>query len=600
MKGINFAFSVDNKNSATPNGGNTEGADVNNGLKNRNGVDASSGSTKYNEKSTMNYLNDINLLISEHGGKNENIVMRVNKDAVKVRDINEYDVTLQMSESATDLASKATSSILYDNNTKDDSYSFAEPYLDNTTRDDSYEPFQYEDDSFSMESSIPVTGSFQLRALLFKNFITKYRQLFLTLMEIFSPMLFMLLLIIIFRLLGSQSADSSQYSSVDLKFPSPITDMLFDHFAGNVSSDTDGKGGNKFEMFTKGRKKINEQLAFLDGPLVIPTFDQFAQISNISSMILNSSDYNTILESTDLFRLWGNIVNLGTIHITPKANPMTQLFIDYLNQTFPDVSNVIDIKTHTNERIALSYINRHPEERAWALIDIDSGWKDLNIEMVNEIELGSSKNQQKDGVSEVKLGNNLRRRAIEMSFADNFDLLSDTDEKDDLKFTIRMNYTTLPNTAQIVKWFSLGLDRSYQRYYLSGFLTLQRTLNEFAFHVESQKNGNCNSSLPKSERVWSMPMPTESYERNIFYQAAGIVLSLTIATAYLYPTSRLMKLMVEEKESKIKQTMQILGVKQWAYWLSWVITSYVIFTLIAVLVTFLLTSNIFKYSSTSF
>ena len=52
-------------------------------------------------------------------------------------------------------------------------------------------------------------------------------------------------------------------------------------------------------------------------------------------------------------------------------------------------------------------------------------------------------------------------------------------EEDDNAFQIRLNYTTLTNVNRITNWESIGLSRRYQRYYLSGYMTLQRTVNEF-------------------------------------------------------------------------------------------------------------------------
>ena len=38
-----------------------------------------------------------------------------------------------------------------------------------------------------------------------------------------------------------------------------------------------------------------------------------------------------------------------------------------------------------------------------------------------------------------------------------------------------MNYTVVPSTNWVVRFVALGLDTKYQRYHLSGFLTLQES-----------------------------------------------------------------------------------------------------------------------------
>lgn len=95
-------------------------------------------------------------------------------------------------------------------------------------------------------------------------------------------------------------------------------------------------------------------------------------------------------------------------------------------------------------------------------------------------------------------------------------------------------------------------------------------------------------------------MPTAAFSQNTFYLAVGSLLGLSIVMAYLYPTSRLIKTIVEEKEMGMKETMLILGVRPWAHWWSWLITSLVVFFVITVLVTLALARNILKNSAPAY
>ena len=90
-----------------------------------------------------------------------------------------------------------------------------------------------------------------------------------------------------------------------------------------------------------------------------------------------------------------------------------------------------------------------------------------------------------------------------------------------------MNQTTLPNTSEITNWVSIGLSRRYQRYYFSGYLSWQKTLNEFALlrigrNDDSTTNNMTNAqdeqaqcNLP--ENMFMMPMPTAAYSQNPFF-----------------------------------------------------------------------------------
>ncbi len=112
---------------------------------------------------------------------------------------------------------------------------------------------------------------------------------------------------------------------------------------------------------------------------------------------------------------------------------------------------------------------------------------------------------------------------------------------------MRMNSTTLPNTNLITRWVSIGLSTRYQRYFFSGYLTMQRTVNEFAIWRASEttstngrrlQSDNCVVPDTSSWGVFSMPMPTPAYSQNPFFTAVGFLLGLVIAMSFLYPVSR--------------------------------------------------------------
>lgn len=56
----------------------------------------------------------------------------------------------------------------------------------------------------------------------------------------------------------------------------------------------------------------------------------------------------------------------------------------------------------------------------------------------------------------------------------------------------------------------------------------------------------------------------------------------------MYPLSRLVKGVVEEKESRVRETMRIMGLRVWAHELSWWITGAMVFTFIALSVSAML------------
>jgi len=317
--------------------------------------------------------------------------------------------------------------------------------------------------------------------------------------------------------------------------PPPENDAATDDDEWANDDETKGAGGTAGAIFSL-RRSLNR---YLRSPLPTPTFDQYIATGLALSQTFGDATYNQLLNNNDYGREWGNLFTLGTLHITP-AGPFASDLVSYLSDNTATFANITH-RVHESTADAINYINEHLDERAFALVD-------------------------------------LKATLLDPAHVD---------------FTIRMNYTTLPNTNRVTNFVALGLNRRYQRYFTSGFLTMQRTLAEFLFAT-----AGCDGLLPPSSDVYSMPMPTPDYSQNVFYTAVGYLLGLAISMGFLYPMSRLVKSVVEEKESRMKETMLILGVHPTVLWLSWVLTAYITFTLIAVLVTLVIHASFLPSSST--
>jgi hypothetical protein len=63
-------------------------------------------------------------------------------------------------------------------------------------------------------------------------------------------------------------------------------------------------------------------------------------------------------------------------------------------------------------------------------------------------------------------------------------------------YTIRMNYTVIPRTTSTQARRTLGLDAQYQRYFWSGFSTLQRTIDDAVLELTARDRNV--TSLPAS------------------------------------------------------------------------------------------------------
>ena len=79
----------------------------------------------------------------------------------------------------------------------------------------------------------------------------------------------------------------------------------------------------------------------------------------------------------------------------------------------------------------------------------------------------------------------------------------------------------------------------------------------------------------------------------------SVILPYLILLAFLPPVYNTVFHLVREKESRIKETMLIMGMKRTSYWLSWYVSYTLVASLVSLLVWGMLTINIVENSDTS-
>jgi len=454
-----------------------------------------------------------------------------------------------------------------------------------------------EEDNAESLSATQASGVSQIFTLLWKNFLTKLRTPVATFFELFSPLLMMLILAAAYTLSDIRYRSDAMYATINVDIPGPwmnlvqpAYDLLSERFQGRrnlfefdseeiqrdmleTTAGLDGSFAERMSRKLLGRvqevaaahrvlqadgsdnstdpdppqdftqnydllESVQAQVAaFLESPITIPSFETYVGISTAISQAVGVNSLPRVFTDSNFGRQWGNLLTLGTLHLSPR-NAVAESFWGYMYESYPLLleGGIVKLRMHDTENEALQFINANLDERTWALLEFG-----------------------------------------DCSF-----------EEEDYRFKIRLNYTTIPNTNEIVNYVSIGLNPGYQQYYLSGFLTLQRTVNEFIF-----SRNQCNEDLSS---VWSMPMPTAAYSQNPFFLQVGFLLGLTMVMAFLYPTSRLVKTLVEEKETRMRETLFILGVRGWAHWISWLVTSLLVFLVASGTVTVSLVNTVLRYS----
>ena len=308
--------------------------------------------------------------------------------------------------------------------------------------------------------------------------------------------------------------------------------------------------GHKQFCIGDGDTDLIQLMLEYNGPLHVPSFDEFVTTHFVLEYLLNNNtetfqDLNDNVDKLDQLtngRL-ANIIFLGKLMFTPDT-PSVRDLVARLNSTYSTFSQVFTgIVSSEDAAIDIAIHNVHTDrDRTWAVVafnalDLDAGVLDL---------------------------------------------------------TIRMNSSVLPVTSSIEDRFQPGIDEDYKRYFWSGFLTLQTMIENVALSnsadaAQQARNTQArgfptglrdddpsivplNYAQTCEDALTAIPFPVDAYEGNSFYANVGPVVGLVFCMSMLYPTSRLIKGIVEEKETKTKETMKMMGLKDWVFHMSWFLT----------------------------
>lgn len=96
--------------------------------------------------------------------------------------------------------------------------------------------------------------------------------------------------------------------------------------------------------------------------------------------------------------------------------------------------------------------------------------------------------------------------------------------------------------------------------------------------------------------MWAAPFPVRAYSHNSFYDSVGPLLGLVMCLSYLYPLGMLIKGLVEEKESRAREIMRIMGMKEWPLAAAWWATYLVLFIAVAAVAAAVLRPAVFPNS----
>jgi hypothetical protein len=220
------------------------------------------------------------------------------------------------------------------------------------------------------------------------------------------------------------------------------------------------------------KQMVKEFELYLQGPLFVPSFDTY---DGMSQFIINrTQDLSGSLLETNMGMEYGNLIQRGSLHFAPFPSDEVESLIQYLNGTSKAFRSR-KVYKHETESKAIHFI-RH--------------------------------NSNQDPILALIVIKEVKPRS--------------------LHYVIRQNFTTLPKTSEVIKYPSPKLSTAYQRYILSGYLTLQNEVDGWAFQYTGATNSSkmCSSPPP----VAMIPFPTSDYEQNPYFLNVKYIFGLTMTS----------------------------------------------------------------------
>ena len=139
----------------------------------------------------------------------------------------------------------------------------------------------------------------------------------------------------------------------------------------------------------------------------------------------------------------------------------------------------------------------------------------------------------------------------------------------ELSFTIRLPHevggSNSWSTLQTSPNFELPGPRRTNLYLSEGFLQLQRFVGNAIVEWRAKKE-----NLPyQPVKVYVRQLPYPEYSVDEFLSRINIILPLLFVLTFLYTAGIIVKEIVLEKETRIRESMLMMGLKQWVLWATW-------------------------------
>lgn len=430
----------------------------------------------------------------------------------------------------------------------------------------------------------------KLKAILWKNWLLKVTHPWSTAAELFLPVIFMALLILIKQITTSYDSPNisyacgntypwSYYSSLNsenaFNETSPVTCLL-----KPVSCTADN--------YYQGGFRIND----------VKLYDQYGYVDSASSSGISTNPFYTytIADTSDIYKQSGldnpslplkDILtrlelNQALLAIAPSTyttevyQQTVQLKDYFLSQSSVSFNKTIILFESKNQ------MDNYMTDKDYD----DENYKEGKIGLGILLYVADIPNKQWDYAIRTNY-----TYGYEANDAVTVDCLyGDGGPNSTKKLSCDYLYT-IPSTQYYTQdLFKPQSMEFLYGYTYSGFSTLQLMIDKYIFkqYSASQQDVKVMASVGL--------MPTKKYKTDDFQYVIASTLGIFYMLSFLYPVSRIIRGLVLEKEQRIKEGMRMMGLSEFSYNLSWLITTVLQMTIVSILIVLVTMSSVFEYS----
>eukprot|EP01031_Cornospumella_fuschlensis_P022275 gene22275-27238_t len=434
----------------------------------------------------------------------------------------------------------------------------------------------------------------QLKAILWKNWLLKKAHLAGFLAELFLPVAFMALLILIKSITSVYDSPNvayycgntypwsysdtppttleelvtstpyyctqkpntcsiphyyeDSYSVIDYSVPEPFTTYKFYGQYGYVeSAASSGQASSPFYAFTVADDSAAYYNFIADFNVDNPSLDL--------CVVLNTIYFRDVLLAF--------APRTDDANLYDRVNLIKQYFAQYcMKKGYLDFSPAMEVFTSENE---------------------------LNNYMTNKDYDDKNYKNGKVAFAVVLINADVQAVQWEYSVRVNYTGLFDQDD-DTVACLYGCGFTySIPTT----KFYTMDLFKPQASEYLYGYTytaysTLQLMVDKYIMSLY-EPDADIKASIGL--------MPTASYKTDNFQYVISSTLGIFYMLSFLYPVSRIIRSLVLEKEMRIKEGMKMMGLPDIVYNSSWLITTVLQMTVVSILITLITATSVFEYSN---